>query len=244
MRTCVLFGQSPAERARQTGVPTRSLYRLVERFDQMGMASLFVPLEETPRRGPSLSPALRQLIVDRKAEYPALHLRELAQMCYVKDGRRPSPGTIQRVLADGPPPTRSGRRYPPYREMADPADARNAIVDLHREGWRVSTIAAYLECSRQQVYWTLRRWIEEGVAGLTDKSRAPKHHARKATFGVMLKVRAEQKNPLLGEWRMHAALKRMGISISPRTCGRIMALNRDLYGVGKTPAHTAARDRG
>jgi putative transposase len=241
MRTCVLFGQSPAERARQTGVPARSLYRMVERFDQLGMASLFVPANETPRRGPSLSPALRQLIVDRKAEYPAFHLRELAQMCYVKEGRRPSPGTIQRVLADGPPPTRSGRRYPPYREMADPADARYAIVDLHREGWRVSTIAAYLECSRQQVYRTLRRWIAEGVVGLDDKSRAPKRPARKATFGVMLQVRELQQNPLLGEWRMHAALKRMGLSVSPRTCGRIMALNRDLYGVGKTPAQEAAK---
>jgi hypothetical protein len=50
MRTCVLFGQSTAERARQTGVPARSLYRMVERFDQLGMASLFVPADETPRR--------------------------------------------------------------------------------------------------------------------------------------------------------------------------------------------------
>src|SRR2546423_1583819 len=105
MRTCVLFGQSPAERARQTGLAARSLYRMVECFDRLGMANLFAPIEEAPRRGPSLSPALRQLIVDPKAEYPALHLRESAQMCYVKEGRRPSPGTIQRVLADGPPPT-------------------------------------------------------------------------------------------------------------------------------------------
>ena len=235
MRTCVLFGQSPAERARQTGVPARSLYRMVERFDQLGLASVFTPATETPRRGPSLSPALRQLIVDRKAEYPALHLRELAQMCYVAEGRRPSPSTIQRVLADGPPPTRIGRRYPPYREITDPAAARHAIVDLHREGWRISTIAAYLECSRQQVYRTLRRWIDEGTFGLDDKSRAPKHPARKVTFGVMLKARTLQQNPLLGEWRMHAALKRMGHVLSPRTCGRIMALNRDLYGVGKKP---------
>ncbi len=235
MRTCVLFGQSPAERARQTGVPARSLYRMVERFDRLGMASLFVPIEEAPRRGPSLSPALRQLIVDRKAEYPALHLRELAQMCYIKEGRRPSRGTIQRVLADGAPPTRVGRRYPPYAEIADPAHARFAIVDLHREGWRVSTIAAYLECSRQHVYRTLRRWIAEGAIGLHDKSHTRKRIARKATFGVMLTVRALQKNPLLGEWRMHAALKRLGISISPRTCGRVMALNRDLYGADKKP---------
>jgi hypothetical protein len=49
MRTCVLFGQSPAERARQTGVPARSLYRMVERFDRLGMASLFVPIAEAPR---------------------------------------------------------------------------------------------------------------------------------------------------------------------------------------------------
>jgi hypothetical protein len=83
--------------------------------------------------------------------------------------------------------------------MADPADARYAIVDLHREGRRVSTIAAYLECSRQQVYRTLRRWIVEGVVGLDDKSRAPKRPARKATFGVMLQVRELQQNPLLGE---------------------------------------------
>src|SRR4051812_39093587 len=67
MRTCVLFGQSPAERARQTGGPARSLYRMVERFDQLGMASLFVPANETPRRGPSLSQGNRP-----SAEQPAL----------------------------------------------------------------------------------------------------------------------------------------------------------------------------
>ena len=120
MRTCVLFGQSPAERARQTGVPARSLYRQVERFDQLGMFSLFAPVAERAHR-PTLSPRLRQLIVDLKAEYPAFHLREIAAICYVAEGRRPSPNTIQRVLADGPPPTRVGRRRPLYHEIADPA---------------------------------------------------------------------------------------------------------------------------
>jgi hypothetical protein len=41
LRPVVLFGQSPAERARQTGIAQRSLYRLAERFDQEGMRSLF-----------------------------------------------------------------------------------------------------------------------------------------------------------------------------------------------------------
>ena len=35
-------------------------------------------------------------------------------------------------------------------------------------------------------------------------------------------------NPELGEFRIHAALKELGIDLSPRTCGRILALNRQL----------------
>jgi hypothetical protein len=32
---------------------------------------------------------------------------------------------------------------------------------------------------------------------------------------------------------MHAALLQMGIKVSPRTCGRIMAKHRSLYGLDK-----------
>ena len=46
-------------------------------------------------------------------------------------------------------------------------------------------------------------------------------------------VRRLQKNPNLGEFRMHAALAQIGIHLSPRTCGRILALNRRLYGYEK-----------
>ena len=42
-----------------------------------------------------------------------------------------------------------------------------------------------------------------------------------------------QENPRLGEFRVHAARKRVGICLSPRTCGRILALNRKLYGLPK-----------
>jgi transposase len=162
------------------------------------------------------SPRLRQLIVDLKAEYPPLHLCEIARICYVAEGRRPSPHSIQRVLADGPAPTRTGRRYPPYAEITDPAEARLAIIRLHAEGWRVSTIAAYLACSRQQVYRTLHRWIEEGAVGLDHKPRTRKRLALKTTMGAMHRVRELQRNPELGAFRVHAALKREGIILSPR----------------------------
>jgi hypothetical protein len=56
-------------------------------------------------------------------------------------------------------------------------------------------------------------------------------------------VRRLQKNPNLGEFRVHAALaQRMGIHLSPRTCGRILALNRRLYGYDK-PKKSGNREK-
>ncbi len=233
IRPIVLFGQSPAERATQTGAAERSLRRRATHFDRIGMASLFGTTEpRTAGQGQdrrALPPHLRQLIVDLAVEYPALRPKELARMCYIDSGRRPSPHTIKRVLADGPPPSRTVRRYPPYHEITDPAEARLAIVRLHSEGWTVTSIAGYLATSRQTIYAILRRWVEEGVRGLDDKSRARPPGARKANLHAVQTVRRLQENPTLGEWRIHAALKRLGIRLSPRTCGRILALNRQLY---------------
>ena len=44
-------------------------------------------------------------------------------------------------------------------------------------------------------------------------------------------VRKLQQNPELGAFRIHAALKQLGIHLSTRTCGRILARNRKLYGL-------------
>ena len=106
------------------------------------------------------------------------------------------------------------------------------MVRLHAEGWSVSSIAEYLATSRQTVYTTLKRWVEEGVRGLEDKSRARKA-PRVVTLDIANEIRKKQENPLIGEWRMHAALLQMGISVSPYTCGRIMAKHRALYGWDK-----------
>jgi hypothetical protein len=53
---------------------------------------------------------------------------------------------------------------------------------------------------------------------------------RVVTLDIANEIRKKQENPLIGEWRMHAALLQMGIKISPRTCGRVMAKHRALYG--------------
>jgi hypothetical protein len=63
---------------------------------------------------------------------------------------------------------------------------------------------------------------------LTDRPRGPHAPARKVDLKAMAAIRRLQANPELGEFRIHAALQQLGIDLSPRTCGRILALHRAL----------------
>src|SRR3954470_8357653 len=115
--------------------------------------------------------------------------------------------------------------------MTDAIERRGAIVRLHTEGWNIASIAGYLETSRPTVYATLKRWVAEGVNGLQDRAPIPEHPTTKTTLQAMEAVRKLQVNPELGEFRIHAALKQLGIHLSARTCGRILARNRKPYGL-------------
>ena len=195
------------------------------------------PVSSTPvqARQSRLPEEMRQAIVALKTEYPPFRPNELATICEVRFGRRPSSHSIKRLLAEAPQPSVSGRRFVPYHQMTDPAERRLAIIRLHSEGWNKRSIAGYLEISRETVHVTLRRWIDEGVWGLDDKPHARKDGIRKVDLRTMRLVRDLQENPELGEFRIHAALKQVGIDLSPRTCGRILARNRRLYGLPTPP---------
>lgn len=217
-----------------TSASERTLRYKADQFDQRGMLSLFPkvpdPPDETAR---SLPPPIRQAIVDLHAEHPALKLREIATICYVRFGRKPSHHTVQQILAAGPKPSITARRFPPYGQMADPFERRRALIILHAEGWTVTSIAAYMQTTRTRVYETLQRWAQEGFAGLDDKSHAPHQPHRKITFDVMQEIRKLQENPELGAFRMSAALEQMGHTLSPASCGRVVSLNRRLYGLDR-----------
>jgi putative transposase len=229
IRPVVVFGAPPVERAQETGVSARTIYRKVSRFDEAGMQSLFEAEPVEDRR--VLPPAIRQAILHLAAEYPGFHAAELATICDVRFNRRPSPHTIKKVLAEGAPSPPPARRFLPYTEMPDPVQRRLAIVRLHAEGWSVRSIAAYLRTNRPRVYKTLKRWVEEGVRGLEDKSHARLGPTHKADLRMVEAVRKLQQNPELGAFRIHAALEQLGIHLSTRTCGRILARNRKLYGL-------------
>jgi putative transposase len=230
IRPLVLFGEPVAQRAEETGVSERTLYRRIEGFEHEGMDSLFGTEKARRKR---LPPATRRLIVDLKAEYPAFNTNEIANIVYVVFGRRPDVRTVRKVLDEEAWPLKLARDYPRYQEIEKPKERRMAIVKLHAQGWSVKAIAGYLKITRDTVYRALKRFIEEGEAGLEDKTRGRPKGVGKVDLKAIDAVRRLQKNPNLGEFRVHAALAQIGIHLSPRTCGRILALNRRLYGYEK-----------
>ncbi len=232
IRPVILWGVNVKERAAETGEPRSTIYYQANLFDQAGMASLLPP--EPPPPVPKLDkrilpPPMRQAIVDLHAEYQEHHVDEIARIIYIQFGRRPSAQTIKLTLANGPKPSRTTRRFPLFSEMTDPRERRLAIIKLHAEGWTLTSIAGYLGTSRRTVHTTLKRWIEEQFAGLPDKSSRPHQPAAKTTLRAIQEVKRLQVNPELGEYRVSAALEQLGIKLSPRTCGRVLALNRALY---------------
>lgn len=94
-------------------------------------------------------------------------------------------------------------------------------------------MAGYLGAHKATVHRVLKRWAEEGPEGLDDRRPGRPPGVRRVTLKAMEAVRRLQQNPNLGEFRVHAALAQVGIHLSPRTCGRILALNRELYGLEK-----------
>lgn len=97
IRPLVLFNAPVPQRARETGIPERTMYRKVERFSDHGMESLFaieLAAEQAKRQG--LEPAIRTMIVELKAEHPAFKNNEIKNIVYARTGRVPGDHTVAR----------------------------------------------------------------------------------------------------------------------------------------------------
>src|SRR5579859_6434525 len=240
IRPLVLFHETAGERAKAIDIPQRTLARKADAFERAGMASLFASGEQGGARetGKTLPSEMRQLIVDLHVEMPTMSWREIAEICYIQYGRRPDHKSVKHIATSLPTkPSLSARRYQPWHQIPDPAERKLAAIRLHAQGWSITSIAEYLDTSRHTIYDTLKRWVNEGVAGLDARPKTNKG-VRKVTLHVRNEIRKLQENPLLGEYRVHTALLREGIEVSPATCGRIMAANRQVYGI-QNPPHSA-----
>ena len=239
MRHPVLFGSSVAERAQETGLSESTLRRRIGRFEDEGMEGLFAT--DTARKR-KLPPNIRRLIVDLKAEYPPFNLNEITNVVRACFGRRLDVRSVKRALDEEAIPLRLERNYPRYREMEDSRERRAAIVELRVGGWSAKAIAGYLGVHRATVYRTLERFREEGAEGLlTDRPHGRPAGVRKVDLAAIEEVRKLARNPEIGAFRVHAALAQIGIHLSPRTCGRILAQVREIYGYEKPKSGGGAK---
>jgi putative transposase len=230
IRPLVLFGEPIPERAVQTGTSERTLYRRIAGFEEDGMRSLF---GSDPAKRRVLPASLRRLIVDLKAEHPTLNLNEIARICYVRTGRKPHLATVRGVLDEEPVPIKAFRRFEPYHEIPEGRERRKAVVALHYEGWADKSVARYLKIDRSTVRRVLKRWEQQGPEGFEDRKRGRPKGVQKVDLRAMAEVRRRQENPELGAYRMRAALELVGIHLSTRTVGRILAANREAEGLPK-----------
>src|SRR5260221_6529635 len=143
LRPMLLFGETAGERAKEIDVPQRTLSRKADAFERYGMQSLFSAEEQGGERVTrnSLPEDVRQLIVDLHAELPAMSWREIAEVCYIRYGRRPDHKNVKRIATSGPPPSLKERRYQPWHQIPDPAERKLAVIRLHSEGWSITSIA-------------------------------------------------------------------------------------------------------
>src|SRR5829696_4410338 len=229
IRQPVLFGYPVSERAGETGVSERTLQRRIKSFQEYGIEG-FLSAETARHR--KLTPNVRRLIVDLKVEYPPFNLNEIANIVRACFGRKPDVRSVRRVLDEEALPLKLQRNYPRYHEM-EPAERRTAIVELRVNGWSAKSIAGYLGAHRTTVYQALRRFREEGAAGLADKSRGRPPGVRKVTLAAIEEVRKLARNPEIGAFRAHSALEQKGFDLSRATCGRILAQVREIYGYEK-----------
>ncbi len=90
------------------------------------------------------------------------------------------------------------------------------------------------------MYEVLKRWARLGHTGLDD---TPQQHTRKTGIREINEVgKLVVESPELGAYRVRAALEQIGIHLSQATCGRLLALNRKLYGL-PAPTGGAPRER-
>src|SRR5436309_295645 len=207
IRPILLYGQTAGERAKEINAAQRTLSRKADEFERSGMQSLFA--EHSPREQGETSRTLpsdmRQLIVDLHTEMPTMSWREIAEVCYIRYGRRPDHKNVKRIATSSPPPSLSARRYQPWHQISDPAERKLAVIRLHSEGWSITSITEYMQTTRPTIYETLRRWAEEGVAGLDAKPKTNKG-VRTVTLHVRNEIRKLQESPRLGEYRVHTVL--------------------------------------
>lgn len=219
-----------AQRAQETGTHPDTVRALTRRFQHQGMLGLLPGKAHEGARHPGrhVPAAVVEEVARLKALNPDFHYREVVRIIWHTCGYRIAIKTVKHLWEQSAPAAQGEFALGDYHSDPDRAHARLEVIRRYAQGWTKQSISRVLHVSRPTVHAWIQRFEAEDLAGLVDKSRAPKVHARKVWFPLMQQVYQLQKHhPDAGSFRIWSLLGRTDISV--RTVGRIMAFNKRLY---------------
>jgi transposase/transposase InsO family protein len=231
IRPIVLFqDRTAAQRAEETHTHPETVRKLTRRFRHQGTLGLFPAQTDIviPSRGRHVPEAIVEEIARLKALYAGFQYRELTRIIFYKLDYRIDDKTVKKLWQQSPVPLQGELPFGAYHSHAERSQARLQVIQLYYQGWSKRSISHFLRVSRPTVDRWIRRFEAEHVAGLEDKSRAPKSTTRKVWLPLMLNIyHLQKRHPDAGEFRIWSLLANDTISV--RTVGRVMALNRQVY---------------
>jgi putative transposase len=97
----------------------------------------------------------------------------------------------------------------PWREIRVMDERARFVVTLEAGEEPVAAVCRRFGISRDKDYKWLRRWQEEGAAGLADRSRAPRRHPQAVAEELLEACLAlRRQHPTWGPAKVKAALER------------------------------------
>ncbi len=234
VRPMLLFGETAAERSRQTGMERTVVGDKARRFVTQGMLGLADGRTQPPAgEGPLYPEAIAAYILSLKQLDPPIHLREIERILLRKFGYKTNHHTLKRFLKPYDTPLQLAFDLRTFSSYADAYQARWTVVRMAHEGWNKKSIADCLTLSRSHVYTILHAFEHDGFAGLEDqRTRPPQHPDNQLSLPLFKEVLDLQRAyPRAGRFRIHGLLSQQRAEPpSEATVGRAMAINRQCHG--------------
>lgn len=105
-------------------------------------------------------------------------------------------------------------------------DERRRMVELWETGWTMTELASRFGVSRPTVYSVVARFVDEGEAGLHDRSRRPHSNVRQTASGVTAALlNMKDRYPRYGPDKLVRMLLDEGIVLAATTAGDILSRN-------------------
>jgi transposase len=183
IRPLVLFAdRMPRQRAHETATHPATVRALNRRFRHRGMLGLLPEDVEVSVRARALRvPEIVREELDRlKALYDGFRYRELARILFITYGVSVDHKTVKALWQASAVSCQGHLGLWDYHAQPNRYQARMQVITLYYQGWEKISIHRFLRVSRPTIDAWVQRFETEHVAGLVDKSPAPRRRRAKS----------------------------------------------------------------